>query len=157
MVAKYYQKEIQKRGFEATLFSLEELPPTTIVSDLYGARSEAFQPIQELITKTDKFIFVVPEYNGSFPGVLKVFIDACTFPESFYDKKVALTGVSSGKYGNIRGIDHFTGVCNYCHMHVLPLKLHIPSIRQELDENGSFFKADTLKFTSEQIDKFLAF
>lgn len=157
MVANYYQKEFQKRGIEANLFSLENLPPTIIVSDLYGARSEAFSPIQELITKTNKFLFVIPEYNGSFPGVLKVLIDACAFPESFYGKKVALTGVSSGKYGNIRGIDHFTGVCNYCHMHVLPLKLHIPSIHLELDEKGMIFKADTLRFTSEQIDKFLAF
>ena len=50
----------------------------------------AFEPIQEIVTKTDKFIFVIPEYNGSFPGVLKVFIDACSFPESFYEKKAAL-------------------------------------------------------------------
>lgn len=157
MVAKYYQKELLKRGVEATLFSLEDLPPSIIVSDLYGARSEAFKPIQEMVSKTDKFLFVIPEYNGSFPGVLKVFVDACSFPESFYGKKVALTGVSSGKYGNIRGIDHFTGVCNYCHMHVLPLKLHIPLIRQELDENQLLFKEDTVKFTNEQIDKFLAF
>jgi NAD(P)H-dependent FMN reductase len=157
MVAKFYQKEFLKRGIEVNLFSLEDLPPTIIVSDLYGARSEAFKPIQEMISKTDKFLFVIPEYNGSFPGVLKVFIDACSFPESFYGKKAALTGVSSGKYGNIRGIDHFTGVCNYCHMHVLPLKLHIPLIRQELDENQLIVKEDTLKFISEQIDKFLAF
>ncbi len=157
MVAKFYQKEILKRGIEANLFSLEDLPPTIIVSDLYGARSEAFKPIQEMITKTEKFLFVIPEYNGSFPGVLKVFIDACAYPESFYGKKAALTGVSSGKYGNIRGIDHFTGVCNYCHMHVLPLKLHIPLIRQELDESQLIVKEDTLNFISEQIDKFLAF
>jgi NAD(P)H-dependent FMN reductase len=157
MVAKYYQKEIQKRGVEATLLSLEDLPPNIIVSDLYGARSEAFKPIQDIVTKTDKFLFVIPEYNGSFPGVLKVFIDACTYQESFYGKKAALTGVASGKYGNIRGVDHFTGVCNYCHMHVLPLKLHIPLIRQELDENQLIFKEDTFKFITEQIDKFLAF
>ena len=157
MVAKYYQKEFQKRGIEASLFTLEDLPSEMITSDLYGARSESFKPIQELVNKTEKFLFIIPEYNGSFPGVVKVFIDACDFPNSFYGKKVALTGISSGKYGNIRGIDHFTGVCNYCHMHVLPLKLHIPLIRQELDENKMFFKEDTLKFVAEQIDKFLTF
>lgn len=156
-VSKYYQAEIKKKGIEATLFSLEDLPPTITVSDLYGNRSEEFKPIQDLINKTTKFLFVIPEYNGSFPGVLKTFIDACAFPESFYGKKAALVGVSSGKYGNIRGVDHFTGVCNYCHMHVLPLKLHIPLIRKEIDENQMIFKEDTLKFVDEQIDKFLAF
>lgn len=157
MVAKYYQKQIKKRGIDAAILSLEDLPPSIIQSDLYGARSEDFKPIQELVSKTKKFIFVIPEYNGSFPGVLKVFIDACSFPQSFYDKKAALIGISSGRYGNIRGVDHFTGVCNYCHINVLPLKLHIPLIRSEINDNHLIFKEDTFAFISEQIDKFLAF
>ncbi len=144
-------------GAEAGLLSLMQLPPNLLETDLFGKRSEAFKPIQDIITQTDKFLFVIPEYNGSFPGVLKVFIDACDFPESFYEKKAALVGVSSGKYGNIRGIDHFTGVCHYINLHVMPLKLHIANIKTELDENGNFFKEDTLRFTDEQIEKFIAF
>ncbi|MGY3211044.1 hypothetical protein [Mucilaginibacter sp. HD30] len=57
----------------------------------------------------------------------------------------------------LRGIDHFTGVCHYMHLHVMALKLHIPNIRAEFNENGDLFKDDTLKFTNEQIDKFVSF
>ncbi|WP_426670764.1 NADPH-dependent FMN reductase [Mucilaginibacter sp. McL0603] len=156
-LAQYYQDKLREKGVEAGLLSLSELPPNLIQTDLYGNRSAEFEPIQDIITKTQKFLFVIPEYNGSFPGVLKVFIDACSFPESFYEKKAALVGVSSGRYGNIRGIDHFTGICNYIHLHVMPLKIHIPSVHKELDENGQLFKEDTLKFTNEQIDKFIRF
>ena len=156
-VAKYYQKTLMSKGLESKLFSLEELPDTLIASDLYGKRSQAFEPIQEMVAKTTKFLFIIPEYNGSFPGVLKTFIDACDFPDSFYDKKAALVGVSSGKYGNIRGIDHFGGVCSYLHLNVLPLRIHISTIKTELDESGDFYKDDTLKFTHQQIDKFIAF
>lgn len=156
-VAKYYQKTLKAKGLETTIFTLEDLPPNLINTDLYGKRSDEFQAIQDMITNTSKFLFVIPEYNGSFPGVLKTFIDACNFPESFYDKKAALVGVSSGKYGNIRGIDHFGGVCSYLHLNVLPLRLHIPYIKTEFDEAGDFFKEDTLKFTTEQIDKFISF
>jgi len=156
-VAKYYQKALQLKGMTTNILSMETLPATLIASDLYGKRSAEFTAIQELVTATTKFLFVIPEYNGSFPGVLKTFIDACDFPESFYDKKAALTGISSGKYGNIRGIDHFSGICSYLHLHVLPLRLHIPAIKTEFDENGDFFKEDTVKFTNEQMDKFLAF
>jgi NAD(P)H-dependent FMN reductase len=99
----------------------------------------------------------MPEYNGSYPGVLKVLIDACNFPDSFYDKKAALVGVSSGKYGNIRGVEHFTGVCHYIHLHILPLRLHIPNIKTELNEAGDLIQPDTIKFTNEQIDKFIRF
>ncbi|NQX42488.1 NAD(P)H-dependent FMN reductase [Pedobacter steynii] len=156
-VAKYYQKVLSEKGLEANIFSLEQLPETLISSDLYGKRSQAFEPIQELMTKTSKFLFIIPEYNGSFPGVLKTFIDACQFPESFYDKKAALVGISSGKYGNIRGIDHFGGVCSYLHLNVLPLRIHVSAIKMELNELEDFFKEDTLKFTNQQMDKFIAF
>jgi len=156
-LAKYYQKILGEKGVNAGLISLSSLPANLIESDLYGKRSPEFEPIQEIITQTQKFLFIIPEYNGSFPGVLKVFIDACSFPESFYEKKAALTGLSSGKYGNIRGIDHFTGICNYVHVHVMPLKIHIASINKEFDENDNLFKKDTVRFVEEQIDKFIQF
>jgi chromate reductase len=156
-VAKFYQSILLQKGEEANILSLTELPDTFIATDLYGKRSDAFKTILEGINQSDKFLFVIPEYNGSYPGVLKVFVDACDFPESFYEKKAALVGISSGKYGNIRGVDHFTGVCHYFSLHVLPLKLHIPNIKSEFDENANLFKEDTVKFVNEQIDKFIAF
>jgi NAD(P)H-dependent FMN reductase len=156
-LAQYYQRRLREKGLEAGLLSLTQLPANLIESDLYGKRSAEFQPIQDIITQTQKFLFVIPEYNGSFPGVLKTFMDACNLPESFYEKKAALTGLSSGKYGNIRGIDHFTGVCHYLHLHVMPLKIHIGAINTEFDENDNLFKKDTKKFTDEQMEKFIAF
>jgi chromate reductase len=156
-LAKYYQKRLLEKGLETNLLSLSQLPATLIESDLFGKRSAEFEPIQQLVTNTQKFLFIIPEYNGSFPGVLKTFIDACSFPESFYDKKAALTGLSSGKYGNIRGIDHFTGVCHYLNLHVMPLKIHISTIKQEFNENNDLYKADTVQFTDEQMDKFIVF
>ena len=156
-VAKYYQKQLAEKGLETNLLNLQDLPAHLIDTDLYGKRSAEFQKIQDLISQTSKFLFIIPEYNGSFPGVLKTFIDACTFPESFFDKKACLVGLSSGKYGNIRGIEHFNGVCAYLHLNVMPLRLHISAIKTELDENDQFFKEDTLKFINQQLDKFIAY
>jgi len=156
-LAKYYQEKLSKKGLDAGLFSLMDLPDTLIASDLYGKRSAKFEPIQAMMTATEKFLFIIPEYNGSFPGVLKTFVDACKFPESFYEKKAALVGVSAGKYGNIRGVDHFTGICHYIHLNVMPLKIHIADIKNELTANGELFKEDTVRFTNEQMDKFIKF
>jgi NAD(P)H-dependent FMN reductase len=156
-VAKYYQRQLKEKGTDTNLFSLEHLPIDVLNTDMYGKRSEAFQEIQNMIYNTEKFLFIMPEYNGSYPGVLKVLIDACNFPDSFYDKKAALVGISSGKYGNIRGVDHFTGVCHYIHLHILPLRLHIPNIKTELDAEGNLSQADTVKFTNEQMEKFIKF
>lgn len=156
-VAKYYQEELAGKGEKANLIDLMDLPENFIATDLYGKRSEAFKPTLELVNATSKFIFIIPEYNGSFPGTLKTFIDACDFPDSFYNKKACLVGISGGRYGNIRGIDHFGGVCGYLHLHVLPLRIHIPAIKTELNEAGVFFKEDTLKYTADQLNKFIAF
>lgn len=156
-VANFCKKLLEDKGAETNLISLTELPDNFIVSDLYGKRSEAFKAIQNQITTSGKFLFVIPEYNGGFPGVLKTFIDACTFPESFFGKKAALIGISSGRYGNIRGLEHFTGVAHYFNLHILPLKLHIPAILSELDTQGNFHKPDTLKYINQQIDQLIEF
>ncbi|MBD1392733.1 NADPH-dependent FMN reductase [Mucilaginibacter glaciei] len=156
-LAQYYKKILAQKGLETNLLSLMELPDNFLKTDLYGKRSPEFKKIQQQITDTEKFLFVIPEYNGSFPGVLKVFVDACNFPESFYDKKAALVGLSSGKYGNIRGVDHFTGVCHYLHLNVMPLKIHISAIRKEMDENGNLTAEDTLRYTDEQMEKFIKY
>lgn len=156
-LTEYYQKQLSAHGCESQILSLANLPATLISSDMYGKRSAEFQKIQDLINSSTKFLFVIPEYNGSFPGVLKTFIDACKFPESFYGKKAALLGLSSGKYGNVRGLDHFTGICHYIHLEVMSLRIHISDIGNELNDSGQLWKEDTLKFTNQQIEKFIQF
>lgn len=156
-LAEYYQKQLSDKGYEAGILSLTQLPDELIRTDLYGNRSEAFQPIQDIVSLTSKFLFIFPEYNGGFPGILKTFVDACQFPESFYGKKAALVGLSSGKYGNVRGVEHFTGICHYINLHVMPLRIHIPAIHTEFDEQGNLFRDETLKFTNQQIEQFISF
>ncbi|MBC7757808.1 MAG: NAD(P)H-dependent oxidoreductase [Phormidesmis sp. FL-bin-119] len=156
-LSEYYQRQLAANGYEANLLSLTQLPDHLISTDLYGNRSEAFQQIQNIMSVTTKFLFIFPEYNGSFPGVLKTFVDACNFPESFYGKKAALVGLSSGKYGNVRGVEHFTGICHYINLHVLPLRIHIPAIHKEFDEDGNLFREETVGFTNQQIEQFITF
>jgi len=157
-VSEHYQAVLEEHGMPADILSLANLPEKIIHPAMYETKKiESWQPIQELISATDRFVFIIPEYNGSFPGILKVFIDACEYPFSFNNKKVALVGISTGKYGNIRGIDHITGICHYMNINVLPLKLHIPHIHKEFDTEGRLFKEDTLKFINQQIKRFIDF
>lgn len=156
-LAQYYQNRLLDKGVASGILSLSELPTDFVSTDMFGKRSDAFRPIQERVSMTEKFIFILPEYNGSFPGIAKAFVDACQFPDSFFNKKAALVGISSGKYGNIRGIEHFSGVCSYIRLHVLPLRIHIPYILKEFDEQQALFKPDTVLFTNEQIEAFIRF
>jgi chromate reductase len=39
----------------------------------------------------------------------------------------------------------------------MPLKIHIADIKNELNADEELFKEDTVKFTNEQMDKFIVF
>jgi len=156
-LTQVYHSILEKKGVHSEILSLMDLPENILNSDLYGKRSTAFQSFQDKINLANKFIFLLPEYNGSFPGVLKLFIDCLDYPGSFHGKKAALVGLSSGTYGNIRGVDHFTGICHYIGLEILPLKIHIPHIKKELSPDGSLMEGPSLDFIHQQINAFIHF
>src|SRR4051812_17560231 len=95
-VAGQYQKVFQEKGIEAKLFSLKDLNVLERNPEFIKAENEFLIPAQ-------KFIFILPEYNGSYPGVVKSMIDISDIRRSWWDKKALLTGVSTGRAGNLRG------------------------------------------------------
>lgn len=154
--AKYYQDFLATHGETSEIFSLRNLPDG-LLGNFFDKENNGFAPIQAKVTAAQKFIFIVPEYNGGFPGVLKLFVDACTFPESFKGKKAALVGIAAGKYGNVRGIEHFAGICSYCGIHTLPLRIHVPNAASIINEQREITHEDTLKFMQQQVNEFVNF
>ncbi len=129
---------------------MDQLPSGFLDTDLFDARSSAFQQIlDEYIAPAQKFVMVVPEYNGSFPGIYKLFIDAIK-PELFRGKKVAMVGVSSGRAGNLRGMDHLTGVFHYLGMFIWPNKLPVSRVLTLFDNNGNLNDEYTIKVLEKQ-------
>ncbi|HEY2581283.1 MAG TPA: NAD(P)H-dependent oxidoreductase, partial [Mucilaginibacter sp.] len=59
-LSQYYKKRLFEKGLDANLLPLTELPGRLIETDLYGNRSREFEPIQDIITKTKKFLFIMP-------------------------------------------------------------------------------------------------
>jgi chromate reductase len=155
-VAKNYLQLLDKQGVKGKILSLENLPKDFIISDLYDKRSENFQQLlNEYIQPAQKIVFVIPEYNGSFPGILKTFIDAI-HPDINRGKKVVLVGVATGRGGNVRGMDHFTGILNYLGMYVHPNRIPISLVLTLMDDNGTFKDAFTIKLLEKQIESFIA-
>ena len=150
------RKLLEDQGVNAQLFSLQDLP-----LDLSGVGTYDYERgplagiVEKYLTGVDKLIFVVPEYNGSFPGILKLFIDAVR-PANFNGKKAAIIGISSGRSGNIRGMDHLTGILNYVKVHVYGHKLPIAQIDGLIVE-GDIKDEFTLNRISDQINGFLEF
>lgn len=131
-VAEYYQLLLERMEVESAILSLEHLPKDFAFSALYenSGKNLEFNEHKEKMDQADKFVFVVPEYNGSFPGVLKTFIDGLGWPNSISGKKAALVGISDGSLGGAMALSHLTDVFHYLSCCVLPNMVRIPYMKK---------------------------
>ena len=77
-------------------------------------------------------------------------------PREWAGKKACLVGVSDGRAGNLRGMEHLTGILHYLKMHVYYDKLPISVVNLVMDAEGNFNEAQ-MKVCSTQMEGFLAF
>jgi NAD(P)H-dependent FMN reductase len=156
VVAQLYFELLKQRGINVNYFSLEDLP-ADFFSNFYEDRQKAgmFDFVKNSVIEPEKIILVSPEYNGSFPGILKLFIDYI-HPSLFKDKKVALVGASNGRAGNVRGMDHLTNIFHYLQVNILPYKVPVSSLNK-LIINGKIEDKMTIDSINMQLDKFISF
>lgn len=149
-IAEQYQQFLAARHIEARLVSLLNLEVSN--------RNDQIRKLEkDVLIPTTKFIFVSPEYNGSIPGVLKSLIDNTDIQTVWWGKKALLVGVSSGRAGNLRGMEHLTGILHYVKVVVHPNKLPISIINKLLDNTGNIVDKPTLSAINEQLNEFVNF
>ena len=149
-IARHYQQTLEKKGIKSTLLSLEGLDVSNRNPGLREVEARQLIP-------SEKFIFVSPEYNGSFPGVLKSLFDNTDPQKVWWGKKALLTGVSTGRAGNLRGMEHLTGILHYMKVLVHPDKLPISVVDILLKDDGTIHDPKTLAAINQQLDEFIQF
>jgi chromate reductase, NAD(P)H dehydrogenase (quinone) len=149
-VARQYQQLLEQKGITPYFISLENIN--------VNERTPAMEQLEkDVLIPSDKFIFVSPEYNGSIPGVLKSLIDNTDVKKAWWGKKALLTGVSTGRAGNLRGMEHFTGVLHHVKMNVHHNKLPISVVDKLLNGAGVITDAGTLTAIDTQLEEFINF
>ncbi len=94
---------------------------------------------EEYLIPAQRLIFIVPEYNGSFSGILKYFIDLVStvdLKKSFTGKRAFLIGLAQGQAGNLRGLTHLAAILMHMGVNVVPKSLPISIIDNQFDEEG---------------------
>lgn len=162
--AKQFYKIIKSKTKEQVkYFSMQKLPDDVLHVTMYQNKkqSKSLRKIQEeVMIPADKFLVISPEYNGSFPGVLKLFLDACSIHEykpTFKGKKAGLVGIASGRAGNLRGMDHLATVFNHVGTEVMGNKLPISKIESLMDSKGKITDENTLSTMEKFVDDFLKY
>lgn len=149
-MAGIYQEMFRAFGVDAALVSLE--------GKQFWERSESLREMElDYFIPAKKFVFIMPEYNGSYPGSLKVMMDHTDIKACWYGKKALLTGIADGRAGNLRGLDHFTNVLNYLRVNVFYNKLPVSRIGTELSTDGRLLQEATVQSIREQIAGFIDF
>lgn len=141
-------------NIRAELFNLEHLPMEMFHPDAYKSKPPALRSIQEKVFDAAGLHLVLPEYNGSFPGVLKYFIDLLKFPESFDRKPVAFVGVSSGSYGALRAVEQMQMVFGYRNAHLYPERVFISGVSNKFTPEGTLTDAAVDERLSRQVRGF---
>ncbi len=134
IVSETYKQLLITKNIPHRYLNLQQVNGNLMVNQTLGIREPELETIfDNYITQSDKILLVMPEYNGGFPGILKLFIDA--MPHGMLSgKKTALCGVATGRGGNLRGMDHLTGILHYLNAEVLPFKLPLSAIMQFINE-----------------------
>jgi NAD(P)H-dependent FMN reductase len=99
-VANFVFEEAKNFGFEVEYIKVKDWLDKPWTG---GMSEEKRNKMSEILNSLDGFIIVSPEYNHSFPGELKLFLDE--FYEEFNHKPVGICGVSVGKLGGARMVE----------------------------------------------------
>ena len=144
-------------GPEVEMIDLVELPASLFTPQAYAAKPSEFQPCIDHVLACGGMLVVAPEYNGGIPGVLKYFIDMLPFPESFDGLPVAFVGLSAGRWGGLRTVEHLQQVFGYRNAHIFPGRVFFPAIQGKLDDSGELADPELLERLRVQVHGFLEF
>ncbi len=97
--ARFVLEQLQKRdGVSSELIDIARLPLP--VDD--AGESIKDPGFAAKMNAADALVIVSPEYNHSFPGLLKHVLDSCL--KEYIHKAVGIVGVSAGPFGGVRMI-----------------------------------------------------
>ena len=139
----------EQLGVPCQVLDLADLPQEIFSPTSYAEKPASFAPFAEAILSSQGVVIVTPEYNGSFPGVLKYFIDMLPFPASFENRPVCFVGLAAGMWGALRSVEQLQHILAYRNAHLFPTRVFLPSVGEVLKE-GQFTDAALLERLQKQ-------
>ena len=156
-LSNYISRLYAERNVKAKVVSLEDFPLADVVGGKYGKEITSIKKFREPILEADGIIFVIPEYNGGFPGILKMFIDYLPFPGAFEKMPMAFVGEASGAFGALRPVEQFQMIANYRNALQFPDRVFIPRVSKEFDPETGLVDDFKQKLLDSQVENFIKF
>ncbi len=155
-VAHVVQNIYQKIDDEIEIISLKDMPFHELAKNPYA--DQLPKKIEEAISKLNRstgLVVICPEYNGSFPGIFKFFIDHWDYPKTFAYRPFCFVGLG-GRFGGLRPVEQLQQIMENLHAFVYPKKVFLQNINSLLKEDEIQDK-NILRLLNEQAKGFSNF
>ncbi len=156
-IAEFVRKKYEAIGATATVLELKDYPFEDTLDGSYDSSKPRIKAINERLINAEGLVFVVPEYNGSFPGVLKVMIDHTPYPSVLGHKPIAYIGEASGAFGSLRSVEQLQLVLNYMNALSYPERVFIQRVSKNWSDEHGPTDPFTAKLLDDQISGFVKF
>ena len=148
----YSRQDVQSKVLE-----LADLPLETFSPDAYADKPAKVLDFTQHVLSSSGLVMIVPEYNGSMPGALKLFIDLLPYPESFEGRPVCYVGIASGQFAGLRPVEHLQQVFGYRNAYNFPRRVFVPSVHQVASVENGLTDEDLKIRLTDQANQFLKF
>lgn len=149
-VARFVHGETARReGVESELIDIARLELR--IDD--AGEGVAGVEFSEKMNRADGLIIVSPEYNHSFPGLLKHVLDSCL--EEYIHKPAAIVGVSAGTFGGARGIQSFLPVLRELGLIGSFTDLYFGNVGKIFDGSGRLLEPAFVERTANFLDELI--
>jgi len=101
------------------------------------------------MNRSDALALVIPEYNHSFPGLLKHVLDSCL--KEYIHKAAGIVGVSAGSFGGARVIQSALPVLRELGLMAIFTDVYVGTVHKVFDESGRLLEPAFIK----RVDNFL--
>ena len=147
-VCEILKKEFDRIGESSQILDLRGIELSAMDESPYtDQRPETLKLSINRVNLARGLVVVCPEYNGSYPGILKYFIDHWQYPESFESRPVCFVGLG-GRFGGLRPVEHLQGVFGYRNAFVFPERVFLSNIWSVLKDGQ--IQDETMSLLIEQ-------
>lgn len=157
-VARYLKKKyLNLEDVIPEIVDLQDFPLSDVHGGPYGESLGKVDAFTRELLNADALCVVVPEYNGGYPGILKIVIDYLPYPSELEKKPICLVGEANGAFGAVRAVEQLQQVFNYRNAHIFPERVFIPRIDENFDEQSGIKNAFQQQLLNNQIRNFIQF
>ena len=132
-----FEQVIQYPGIKTELIDIRKLP-IPLIDAGPNAKILGFS---EVVQKADGLIIVTPEYNHTYPGMLKHVLDL-NYKE-YLHKAVGVCSVSAGSFGGVRAVEALLPTLKAFGLGTIVTDLNFGNVNKIVDESGHLIEPET--------------